>query len=800
MSSRTAPPRAEARSGATAPARTRPPRPGLRGWARDLVLGLRFAVTGGRRGWVRTAFTGLGVGLGVALLLVAAAVPHVLASRDSREEARTVDTQGDTRRSDESFRYALTLTEYHDESVTGIVFRPDGDGPTAVPPGVDELPGPGEMAASPALAELLASPRGELLKERFPYRITATIEDSGLLGPGELRYYAGSAQLTDEQATGRASDFGRPMFSEPLNGVLLLIVLIGCVALLLPVGVFIATAARFGGEQRDRRLAALRLVGADRAMTNRVAAGESLCGALLGLLVGVGLFALLRQFASGVTILDVTAFSSDISPNPLLVTVIATAVPLSAVVVTLFSMRGVSVEPLGVVRNAAPRVRKLWWRLLAPVVGLLLLLAQAGQITMGSIAIDTFQIAAGAVLVLGGITSLLPWLVEAVVNRLDGGPVSWQLAIRRLQLSSGVAARAISGIVVAAAGAIALQMLFSSVQSDFTQTTGMDTERAQLEARADVRDGAEGRARMAEYAEAEGVTRVISLTESHLDRPGPGLKDEPSPVFTGLTVGDCSSLRELAKLSACEDGDVFLVRKGGYQGYPYQPKPGERVALPARGDDQRELWRVPASAIPVDSVFNPMGERTGGVLATPGAIDESRLANPLARAMIRLDPDVPNAAEHARNAVAALDPLTDVRALHGTETDSQFADIRTGLMVGVTATMTLIAVSLLVSTLEQLRDRKRLLAVLVAFGTRRSTLSWSVLWQTAVPIALGLALAVAGGIALGRVLLLMVGEPVADWWVFLPIVGVGAALIGLITLLSMPALWRLMRPDGLRSE
>lgn len=35
---------------------------------------------------------------------------------------------------------------------------------------------------------------------------------------------------------------------------------------------------------------------------------------------------------------------------------------------------------------------------------------------------------------------------------------------------------------------------------------------------------------------------------------------------------------------------------------------------------------------------------------------------------------------------------------------------------------------------------------------------------------------------------------------FLPVVGVGAALIGLVTLLSMPALWRLMRADGLRTE
>ena len=63
----------------------------------------------------------------------------------------------------------------------------------------------------------------------------------------------------------------------------------------MPVAVFIATAARFGGEARDRRLAALRLVGADRATTVRVAAGESALGALLGVVVGAVLFLAVRR-------------------------------------------------------------------------------------------------------------------------------------------------------------------------------------------------------------------------------------------------------------------------------------------------------------------------------------------------------------------------------------------------------------------------------------------------------------------------------------------------------------------------
>ncbi|NEE31125.1 ABC transporter permease, partial [Streptomyces sp. SID7982] len=76
------------------------------------------------------------------------------------------------------------------------------------------------------------------------------------------------------------------------------------------------------------------------------------------------------------------------------------------------------------------RGRRLWWRLLMPAAGLAVL-AVTGR-TNGYEPVNPFAIASGAVLVLVGLALLLPWLVEACVNRLRGGPVPWQLATRRL--------------------------------------------------------------------------------------------------------------------------------------------------------------------------------------------------------------------------------------------------------------------------------------------------------------------------------------------------------------------------------
>jgi hypothetical protein len=62
---------------------------------------------------------------------------------------------------------------------------------------------------------------------------------------------------------------------------------------------------------------------------------------------------------------------------------------------------------------------------------------------------------------------------------------------------------------------------------------------------------------------------------------------------------------------------------------------------------------------------------------------------------------------------------------------------------GALVVLVLIAAGLLIGMVEQLRERRRLLAALLAVGVRRRTLGGALLVQTAVPVLLGLALAVA---------------------------------------------------------
>ncbi|MFD3514223.1 FtsX-like permease family protein [Streptomyces sp. NPDC058657] len=777
---------------------------------RALRLGIRFALGGGRQGWVRTALTALGVGLGVTLLLVAVAVPHAMSARNDRDASRGVMATGaDAGPGRGSLLLTQAQTEYRGSSVRGRFLKPEG--PEApLPPGLAVFPGDGELAVSPALDALLKSGSGSLLRERLRGKVTAVIGDEGLLGPAELAYYRGDSTLTaDDLSVSRVTSFS--MRSQvTYDSTLLLLVVVAFVVLLVPIGVFIAAAVRFGGERRDRRLAAMRLVGADSRTVRLVAAGEALAGALLGLAVGAGLFLLARSLAGLITFGAAGAglFPSDLTPAPALVLLVVLAVPAAAVGVSLLALRGVVIEPLGVVRTARPVRRRLWWRLLLPVGGLALLVPLVRQ--GDGAAADQTGLIGGTVLLLLGITALLPWLVEAFVARLGGGSVSWQLAVRRLQLSSGLAARTVNGIAVAVAGAIALHMLLGGIDDRYVQDTGADPGRAQLVTLIpDSSPAARDPARLAaDLTRTPGVQKYIGIGSVSV-----GDRAKAPTETNEVTVADCATLREVAKLPRCADGDVF-VADGGSQPAPSAAfaagrtvffKPEHPGDMPGAGAAARNSppapWTLPARLTTVPSVPDPGGAERGGLLATPGALPQAAPGSLALEMYVKVDPGDPDAAERVRNVLAAADPNVTAYNTAASAVNPRFASVRKALYAGAACVLLLIGVSLLVSQLEQLRERRKLLSALVAFGTRRSTLGRSVLWQTAVPMTLGLVLAVAVGTGLGLMLLRMsqVGLAV-DWTGVAAMAGTGGGVVLLVGLLSLPPLWRLMRPDGLRTE
>lgn len=762
----------------------------MRRWLRDLALGSRLVVFGGPTAWLRLAMTAIGVGVGVALLLLATAAPTLLAGHRHRMDARDF-AYTDGPATAHTVQIHQVPRYFRGESLYGVLVRPDGADPV-VPPGLSRLPGPGEMVVSPALRQLLAGPDGAELRSRYRARVVGTIGPAGLAGPREYAFYLGS----DRVAVGnnnvlRISRFGTPDPIGQRDPTLLLLTVVGITVLLVPVAVFVAAAVRFGSAARDRQQAALRLVGADRAMTRRIAAAEALLGAVGGLLVGAVLFAVGRQLVELVSIDGISIYGFDIRPDPALAALIVLALPVAAVAVTLVTLRRVVAEPLGVVRRGLGRGRRMWWRLVAPVLGLVTLgLSRRGD--------DGFRlplVVVGVLLLLVGAAVLLPWLVEAAVRRLRGGGVSRQLAVRRLQLDSGTAARAVAGITVAVAGAIALQTLIAGVQHSYVHRTGQDPSKAQVWLTGTAPMTAAQRAGLiAKLRRTDGVQQVRAYGSERVSAAS------DRRLSWDVVVADCDTLRALAAMDHCTDGDVFAAGSSESRA----PRAGERLQqYDGVGNTPRPALRLPMRLRTVQARTDPVGLQHAGALLTPAAARRMPGLAPRlpTAAFLRTDPANRDAFDHVVTTASRVDPTVGLIPVSLTSTDAKFASIRHALLIGAAAVLAGIGMILLSTVLEQLRSRRGPLAVLSAFGTRRRTLTLSVLWQTAIPMFLGLLLAIVTGLVLGGMLLRLTRQTI--WFDLTGIVVTCLATVGVVavvTLLSIPVLVRMMRPEAMHTE
>ena len=163
--------------------------------------------------------------------------------------------------------------------------------------------------------------------------------------------------------------------------------------------------------------------------------------------------------------------------------------------------------------------------------------------------------------------------------------------------------------------------------------------------------------------------------------------------------------------------------------------------------------------------------------------------------------DDPDAIDLLRNAVAGVNPTAGVSLIEDRVFESILIGIRQALLVLATALLLLIGASMVVNVAEQLNERRRLLAVLVAFGTRRATLTGSVLYQVAIPVLLGMVLAIITGAGLGLIMQTAAGAPISLDWTGMGLTTAAAVLVILLaTLASLPLLWRLTKPTGLRTE
>ncbi len=756
-------------------------------WVSDLRLGVRLAIGGGRTsktGIARLVLGTIGIGIAVAVLLVGASAGPLFSARTDREAAQYTSARPIP--GVDPLHERSGSTEFRGAAINGSFLRQTGPH-SPLPPGVSRIPGAGEIVVSPALAGLLASPEGELLRPRFPQRIIGTIAKGGVVDATSLTFYAGDPTLeADKAQLVYAYGAGGPSREMPSN--LVVLIAIGTVVLLVPVFVFVGTSARIAGAERDRRLAALRLVGADARQARRIAAAESLVGAVTGLVFGIGLFLVFRSLVGNFPILGVTPYPSDVVPPWPLVVLILLLVPLMAVFTAQLALRRTIIEPLGVVRRGRPTRRRLWWRLVPVVAGPAILLTQAGSRNHNGTWLPL--VITGAALLLLGIPALMPWLLERVVARLRGGRPAVQLAIRRLQLDSGTPARVVAGIGVVLAGAIALQAVLASQANKYDRRfDSLNSVMPQLLMY--IEDGV-GDETIDAVRSVPGVTEVIASRQLTL-------RVDDNNMF-GAVVVDCEVMLRYLNAGRCTDGDVF---RAGPE--PSGLSPGRTASVV----DVRTVvstgttWTVPSDVREV-SYSTEIYNIGGALLITPGALRGIPLSSMTANLSIRTDTADPDVVEHVRNAVAPLawraQTYSPFASVDSTTLDL-YRTIRGALLGGALFTLLLAGVSMLVLALEQVRERRRPFAALAATGVPAGTLARSLLWQNTVPVLVAVVVAIAAGLGLAELVFRLLDEPFfMDWLSVGVFSGTAAVLVLFVTALTLPTLRSATRLMALRTE
>ena len=770
-------------------------------------LAARLTAGGGRESAVRLVLTGAGLALAVTMLLFAAVAFPALHAHDVRRAWTQTSPENLRPAQDESTTDPLRWRQVEDRFDGRDLLRVDvaAEGPAApVPPGLDRLPGPGEVAVSPALRRSLDETSADpaLLADRFPGRITATIGREALASPDdlvafvghqpeELQARGGGDDRTGADGTIRVRSIESAPISRGLTREMRVVFVIGGVGLLIPIVVFVATATRLAAARREQRLAAMRLAGATQRQVGAIAAVEAAIAALGGTAVGFGGFFALRPWLARIPFDGAGFYPSDLRLSWGWAAAIALGVPALAVAAAIVSVRRLRISPLGVARRAdrpRPTPRPLLL-VAAGMVGLVGTTIWARSSSAESA--ETYATGAAFVVTILGLTLSGPWLTAVAARAIArlGRRTPSLLAARRLEDNPSAGFRAISGIVLAVFVGTVFAGLAASLlaANDNLPGNGDGLARDVVAAAMDpapsdapVTDGpaavAPGRAEPFRWTTLDPADATALVDDL-------GAVDGVERVITARAFPDDPALFEQLVRTGAELSAPVLVACTDVEALgPERPANCDgATALTVHGGD------VDATGLVVPTLTADELARLPVVAVA--AVTDGRTAT-IEQARTRLSLAMPGSP-----AVTQRD--LDVASHREVDTLQRVSN------VGLSVTLVIAGCSLAVAVAGAIVERRRPFALLRLAGTQLSDLRRVVLAEAAAPLLVVAAASVVLGLAVAYLALAAGGGnrafalPDLGYWLSL-FGGLAAAL--LVVLATLPLLARLTDPDTARFE
>ncbi len=722
-----------------------------------IALAAGLTVRGGRESIVRMALTTLGVALGTTLLLLLAAADPAIRTHQTHAAWQSTGNSPSELQGDGD----PLLWDLSNDAVDGremVVLRVAAAGPDApIPLGLDSVPAPGEVLVSPALRALLDELPADRLADRFPAEPVGTIDDHYLVGPDELVAVVGAPATELEASDALEVHHVRTTpavldFSDFLR----LVLGVGAIGLLVPVGVFVSTSSRLGAARREQRYAALRLAGATPRQVNLAAAFEAAIAACIGAVIGVVGYQLLRPVAAGIEIDGQRSFVSSVGvPLPVLLLALL-AIPTAAAIGAVLGVRRLQISPLGVARRserARPTARRLIPVVLGSVgfVGSLFLAIGSGR------SASIIPVMAMFALMIVGIVVAGPWLTlvtAQVIHRLGRRSASL-LASRRLQDDPGSGFRAVSGLVVA----VFVASTFAGVIPALNADAG---------------------------ARLDGIVA-------------------PGTLIAELPGGTTGSEADAALIASGRDGvagGVVLRR---------DPDPERPLADPARGrgptylaacDDLPALGVAAEGCAPGGTAWIEVDRER--LDSEPAPYPSSALtAMPPELLVVSTDGTAP-VTDAARTAIQQTVPGTTtwLGAEQTDQSNRRLGQIERLTQIALAIVLVVAGCSLAVAVAGGIIERARPFGLLRLSGVRIGELRQVAMLEAAAPLLLMASASAALGLSASAAMVALTGNiswtpPTAGYWISLA-GGLAAALA--IAAATLPLLDRATSPDAVRFE
>ena len=234
---------------------------------------------------------------------------------------------------------------------------------------------PGEYYLSPALKKVIDEHPTDDILARFGRfnKYLGTVPEKYLATPDSLLIISGVDAKEVKEHDVHYSKIYRSGFdgnSTPYGATSVIVLSVGGAILLFPIVVFVSVATQLGATQREKRYAALRLVGATKRQVNYILILESLLASAVGVAIGLVGFQLLQTPLLNFRINGERMWPSDMRPSVLQYLVIIILTLGLTTFINWRRMRRAQISPLGV-SHALEKVKKLRvWRIIVPAIGI----------------------------------------------------------------------------------------------------------------------------------------------------------------------------------------------------------------------------------------------------------------------------------------------------------------------------------------------------------------------------------------------------------------------------------------------